>query len=135
MQYFCQYHNRITQHPQKPERWLLSCFPLAVAAAEDDVSIFQTMPVTRSRSKKKLQMMQHYGKFTTNFKVILQMVTILQSKYSMLDGCIFYGVRVVIPKILQGLVLKELHNNLARSHYFWQAIDDDIDKMFNKCGS
>jgi hypothetical protein len=40
----------------------------------------------------------------------------LQSKYSLhdSDGCICYGGRVVIPKTLQELALKELYNTQMR---------------------
>lgn len=67
-----------------------------------------------------------------------------QSKYSVHDGCVFYGVRVVIPKALQKDVLAELHSahlgitkmkSLARSFCFWSGIDADIESVAKLCRS
>lgn len=59
-----------------------------------------------------------------------------------IQGCIFYGDRIIIPKIHQKRILTELHSGhpgtvrmklLARSKVFWPGIDNDIEKMVKSC--
>jgi RNase H-like domain found in reverse transcriptase/Reverse transcriptase (RNA-dependent DNA polymerase)/Integrase zinc binding domain/Integrase core domain len=63
-------------------------------------------------------------------------------KYSLHDGCIMSGVRVVIPATLRHRVLTELHEghmgvtkmkSLARSYCYWRGIDADIEKLVKSC--
>lgn len=63
-------------------------------------------------------------------------------EFSIQDGCIFYGIRIVIPKSLQPTILQELHTAhtgivkmkaLARSYVWWKYIDSDIEKMVKGC--
>ena len=63
-------------------------------------------------------------------------------EYSLQDGCIFYGIRVVIPKSLQGRILQELHEAhtgmvkmkaIARSYVWWHGIDKDIETTVKSC--
>ncbi|XP_036329398.1 uncharacterized protein K02A2.6-like [Rhagoletis pomonella] len=58
------------------------------------------------------------------------------------NGIIFRGQRVVIPAILQQLVLKELHlthmsiskmKQLARRYVYWKSIDKDIEQLVKEC--
>lgn len=68
--------------------------------------------------------------------------TIRLHEFSLQNNCIFYGIRIVIPKILQPKILKELHTAhtgmvkmkaLARSYVWWKNIDTDIENMVRKC--
>lgn len=63
-------------------------------------------------------------------------------EFSLQNNCIFYGIRIVIPKKLQHKVLEELHTAhtgivkmkaLARSYVWWQNIDSDIENMVKQC--
>ena len=60
------------------------------------------------------------------------------------DGCIIWGIRVVIPKSLQTVMLKELHEDhpgvkrmkaLARGHFWWPKLDQDIEQLATSCHS
>ncbi|XP_055910620.1 uncharacterized protein K02A2.6-like [Eupeodes corollae] len=62
--------------------------------------------------------------------------------YSLQDGVIFKGNRVVIPNTLQDEVLKELHRThigivkmkqLARKYCYWNGIDSSIEKLVRSC--
>jgi Integrase zinc binding domain len=63
-------------------------------------------------------------------------------KYSLHDGTIMSGVRVVISAALKGRVLQELHSShmgvtkmkvLARSYCYWHANDFDIETLVKAC--
>lgn len=65
-----------------------------------------------------------------------------QTEFSLQQGCLIRGVRVVIPKFLQSQILEELHTahfgitkmkNLARGYCWWSGIDHDIEKLVNEC--
>ena len=58
------------------------------------------------------------------------------------QGCLLWGVRVVVPAALQGKVLQELHEthpgmtrmkSIARSYVWWLNIDSDIEKTVRAC--
>ena len=59
-------------------------------------------------------------------------------------GCLMWGIRVVIPKGLQPQVLKSLHANhpgisrmkaIARSHFWWEGLDKEIETLGKSCQS
>ena len=58
------------------------------------------------------------------------------------EGCLLWGLRVVIPKKLQAAILSELHEqhpgivrmkSLARMHVYWPNIDADIEQTVHDC--
>lgn len=64
------------------------------------------------------------------------------SEYTLQDGCLFKGSRVMIPCNLHKEVLKELHvghvgivkmKSLARSFCYWKNIDKDIENIAKTC--
>ncbi|XP_031338139.1 uncharacterized protein K02A2.6-like [Photinus pyralis] len=57
-------------------------------------------------------------------------------------GCLLWGYRIIIPKILQPQILKELHSShfginkcksLARSYVWWPTVDLDIENVCKIC--
>ena len=65
-----------------------------------------------------------------------------KEELSVLDGCILWASRVVIPPPGQKLLLDELHEThpgkskmkaLARSYVWWPEIQTDIENMVNSC--
>ena len=68
----------------------------------------------------------------------------LENSLSTENGCVFYGIRVIIPSTLRNHILKLLHlghfgmqrmKQLARSTVYWPRIDFDIEDLCRKCTS
>ena len=58
------------------------------------------------------------------------------------DGCLLWGIRVIVPKSFHERVLKELHSghpgivrmkSLARLHVWWPNLDKDISSVVRGC--
>ena len=67
-----------------------------------------------------------------------------RSELSVEEGCVLWGIRVLVPKKLQGRVLDELHSNhlgmsrmksLARSYVWWPGLDHDTEEVAKGCAS
>ena len=67
-----------------------------------------------------------------------------QDEFTIEEGCLLRGTRVVIPTRYQGQVLAELHMNhpgmvrmksLARLHVWWSTLDQDIEQTVRDCSS
>lgn len=65
-----------------------------------------------------------------------------QNEFSIQNGCIFRGCRVLVPSSLRGTILRELHSShfgmtrmkeLARSYCWWKNIDKDIEEIVKSC--
>ena len=63
---------------------------------------------------------------------------------SVLDGCLLWGGRVIIPKKGRQQILQDLHEahpgvcrmkSLARSYFWWPKIDTDIETLVQGCHS
>ncbi|KAL1446934.1 hypothetical protein WDU94_009845 [Cyamophila willieti] len=72
----------------------------------------------------------------------LQSLGLDDSEYTLQDGCVFRGMRVVIPASLRKQVLEELHvghlgivkmKSLSRSFCYWKRIDTSIEDMVRTC--
>ena len=68
----------------------------------------------------------------------------LENSLSTENGCVFFGLRVIIPSTLRNHILKLLHlghfgmqrmKQLARSTVYWPRIDFDIENLCRKCTS
>ena len=68
--------------------------------------------------------------------------TTKKTELSILDGCILWGTRVVVPPPGRKLVLEELHDthpgtsrmkSLARSYVWWPKIDAQIEELVKTC--
>ena len=62
--------------------------------------------------------------------------------FSLYDNVLLYGERVVIPKTIQKMILKDFHaghpgknrmKSLIRSYVYWPKIDLDISNMVDAC--
>ena len=58
------------------------------------------------------------------------------------DGCLLWGIRVIIPKQFRARILEELHTghpgivrmkSLARFHVWWPGLDKDIADNVHGC--
>ncbi|XP_040359150.2 uncharacterized protein K02A2.6-like [Ixodes scapularis] len=58
------------------------------------------------------------------------------------QGCLMYGMRVVVPPKLRNLLLEEIHlghpgivrsKELARSYIWWPSIDNDLEEQVKAC--
>ena len=65
-----------------------------------------------------------------------------QNELTVMDGCLLWGRRVIVPQKLQELLLVELHPNhigmsrmkaLARSYVWWPQLNSDIEETCHKC--
>ena len=72
----------------------------------------------------------------------LQFYFTKQDEFTVEEGCLLRGTRVVIPTRYQGEVLAELHMNhpgmvrmksLARLHVWWVTLDHDIEQTVRDC--
>ena len=66
-----------------------------------------------------------------------------QDEFTVEDGCLLRGTRVVIPAKYRAAVLSELHLNhpgmvrmksLARLHVWWPSLDHDVEQTVRDCG-
>ena len=64
------------------------------------------------------------------------------SSFSVEEGYLLWGRRVVIPQSLHKVVLTELHKErtgvshmkaLARSHVWWKGLDKDLEELGRSC--
>ena len=65
-----------------------------------------------------------------------------RTKFTIEQGCLLWGIRVVIPQKWQKTVLDELHRDhpgivrmkeVARSYAWWEGIDKDIEALVKSC--
>ena len=66
-----------------------------------------------------------------------------QDEFTVEDGCLLRGTRVVIPAKCRATVLSELHLNhpgmvrmkyLARLHMWWPSFNHDVEQTVRDCG-
>ena len=67
-----------------------------------------------------------------------------RTELSIEEGCILWGIRVLVPKKLQSRVLEMFHEGhmgvvrvkqVAQSHVWWPCIDKDIEQLVKGCKS
>ena len=67
-----------------------------------------------------------------------------QNESGLKDGCLMWGIRVIIPAALQSTTLQLLHSGhsgitrmkeIARSYFWWNGLDRNIKELANSCDS
>ena len=136
----------------------LSRLPLPCTQPSDDtqgpdtfiIGQVQALPVTSRDIEKATRrdptLSQVYrfvqSGWPTQVSTDLQSFRDRQTELTTQSGCLLWGARVVIPNSLQDSVLKSLHRNhpgitrmkaLARSHFWWKGLDQDIEKLGKSC--
>ncbi|XP_044744348.1 uncharacterized protein K02A2.6-like [Coccinella septempunctata] len=65
-------------------------------------------------------------------------------EFSVVDNCLYWNHRIIIPSKLRSVFLKSLHQthfgivkmkNIARSHFWWPNLDKEIEDTVKKCHS
>ncbi len=65
-----------------------------------------------------------------------------KDELSVEEGCLFLGIRIVVPDCLKSQLLNDFHKShlgivkikaLARSYVWWQGIDSDIENLVKSC--
>ena len=65
-----------------------------------------------------------------------------ETELSTENGCLMWGIRVIVPQQLQSQVLKTLHANhpgitrmkaIARSYFWWSGLDKAIEEVGKSC--
>lgn len=112
-----------------------------------EMNQIETLPITVSEISKETsvdsQLLPLFKALKTG-KIIQKHLrfNIEQTEFSLQQGVIFRGIRVVIPKSLQSKILNELHSahfgvtkmkGLARSYCWWHTIDKDIEQLCKSC--
>ena len=138
----------------------LSRLPLRVGGSqtvEDGAHLFnigqiQSLPVTAvdvrktTRTDRVLSKVYQYTQngWPASVPGDLQPFKSRKDEIGVEDGCLMWGVRVIIPAALQSTVLRSLHNGhpgitcmkaIARSYFWWPGLDHHIEELANSCDS
>ena len=117
------------------------------------ISQFETLPVTHDDVKRATRqdsllsqvyelIMHGWPDRGNDLPRELHQFFSIRTELSVHQGCIMWGMRVVIPRKLQSAVLTELHSGhlgvvkmktLSRSYVWWPGINHDIEHMAKGC--
>ena len=84
-----------------------------------------------------------YG-WERNQAIELQPYFIRRNELTIEEGCLLWGMRVVIPTRLRSIILKVLHDGhpgivrmkaIGRSHVWWPKLDSDIERTVKACNT
>ena len=117
-----------------------------------NVSQIQSLPVTSTqvceatRTDIILSKVLRYVKsgWPQQVSRVLQPYFARRFELSVEGGCLLWGIRVIIPKKLQGRTIEELHKDhqgiarmksLARSYFWWPGLDKVIENEAKSCVS
>ena len=134
---------------------MLSRLPLPVEAIDPNevtyyLNYLDTLPVTADQVKEAtgndpvLKQALRYTLEGWPTKVASELSSYAKraTELTVAEGCLVFGGRVVIPKVLQKEVLAELHAEhtgitrmkaIARSFVWWPTLDNDIEHLVKAC--
>ena len=116
-----------------------------VVVQMDDLPVTATQIAKESKCDKELSIVlksfQH-GHWPSDTAVDLSPFRKRYTELSILDGCILWGSRVVIPSAFSRLLLQELQTSylgmsrmksLARNYFWWPGLDSQIEEVCRAC--
>lgn len=100
-----------------------------------------TLPVTTAEIAREIRKDTELSKL---YRTVLKGEGVENNmvEYSIQQGCLMSGIRVVIPSAIKSAVLNELHEGhlgtakmcaLARSHCYWKGMEKDIKEVTDNC--
>ena len=121
------------------------------SAEKVHIVVQHDLPVTASQIAKEslhdsqlsivMKAIQH-GRWPTDSTVDVNPFYMRRHELSIVDGCILWGTRVIIPRIFHKPLLTELHcshlgmgrmKSLARSYFWWPHLDSEIEELSRNC--
>ena len=85
-----------------------------------------------------------YGWSESNRDDEMKPYWIRRNEITVQDGCLLWGLRIVVPQRCRRAILEQLHEAhvgivrmkaLARSHIWWPKLDDDVEHLAKSCYS
>ncbi|XP_029155330.1 uncharacterized protein K02A2.6-like [Nylanderia fulva] len=133
----------------------LSRLPVPIQKATvDTVDIFQmetinTLPITAAQIAEKTikdrELKELLQALQTGIQINkIKRFNVEQLEFSLQNGVIMWGHKVIIPKVLRTKILQELHSghfgvvkmkSLARGYCWWQGMDKDIETLAKNCAN
>lgn len=116
-------------------------------------SIMEDLPVKASdiaQGTSKVPMLSRVRELTLNGwpshakEETLKPFFMRKTKLSVEQGCVLWGMRVIVPPALRPKLLHDLHQGhpgmchmkaLARSYMWWPCLDKDIEKTVQECSA
>lgn len=117
----------------------------------DDFDLFivnqiKQLPVSSKRIVKETLAENELGKIVKHLEMGKDLLKLgyksPEVNYKLMNGCLLFEHRVVIPKTLRQRILEDLHaghlgmvkmKGIARSFVYWPGIDGDIEIVANEC--
>ena len=128
-----------------PGQTLDSAEKIHVVVQMDDMPVTAIQIAKESKRDKELSIVlksiQH-GHWPSDTTVDLSPFRKRYTELSILDGCILWGSRVIIPSVFRQPLLQELHSthlgmsrmkSLARSYIWWPGLDSQIEELCRTC--
>ena len=138
----------------------LSRLPLSTTLTDGDssephvfnISQMESLPVTRTQLRQAtrndqvlsqvLQYMQKGWPVPIDAKSPLYPFSTRKLELTVEEGCLLWGMRVIVPSKLRSRLLQELHRDhpgisrmkqVARSYIWWPGLDGQIEKLAKSC--